>query len=78
MKYKIEDFNPKNNKTVCLSAWSHLHASTDGKVYNFCMDSNDIQVKYFKYQTEFYDNVRGENFREIFPELKDMVNAKIV
>ena len=40
MKYKLEDFDPKNNKTVCVSAWSHLHASTDGKVYNCCMNSD--------------------------------------
>ena len=41
-------------------------------------ETDEVQVGYFKYQTEFYDNVRGENFKEVFPELIGMVNAKII
>jgi hypothetical protein len=48
------------------------------KTFLFEKETDEVQVGYFKYQTEFYDNVRGENFKEVFPELIGMVNAKII
>jgi len=41
MKYKLEDFNPKLNKTVCGLAWTHLHLLPDGKAYSCCLSTGD-------------------------------------
>jgi organic radical activating enzyme len=38
MKYTIEEFNPKNNKTVCGASWCHLHLFADNKAYPCCMN----------------------------------------
>ena len=48
------------------------------KIFIFEKETDDVQLDYFKHKTEFYDNVRGENFKEVFPELIGMVNAKII
>ena len=46
MKYKLEDFDPKNNKTVCTAAWSHLHLFTDGKAYPCCLNTTSPYMDY--------------------------------
>ena len=36
------------------------------------------EIEKYLIKTESNDNVRGENFKEIFPELKGMINEKII
>jgi hypothetical protein len=36
------------------------------------------EIEKYIIKTESNDNVRGENFKEIFPELKGMINEKII